>query len=113
MQPVSTGRALPGTLLWPAFAAFPAPQAPPTPAIPMPLAALAPHPLQLVLAGSDEREQMALDQAAGALRAAFAAWVTGKKVGVAAGPRPGTELRPAHVPVGPVLGTAFATPAVM
>ncbi len=44
----------------------------------MPLAALAPHPLQLVLAGSDEREQMALDEAAGALRAAFAAWVTGK-----------------------------------
>jgi hypothetical protein len=105
---------IPGTPLWPSFAAVPAPEAPPTAAIPMPLIALAPAPLPLALVGADQREQEALDAVAMALRGAFELWRTGRIVHGLLGRGPVPTFAPPFVPVGPVVGgTAFAPPPAL
>jgi len=100
-----------GTPLWPAFASVPSPVAPPTPAIPMPLTALAPAPLTLSLVGSDPSEQEALNEAATALHGAFNLWKAGRIVTRLMGSGPVPTYAPPFMPAGPVVGgTASAQP---
>jgi hypothetical protein len=105
---------MPDVLLWPGLAAVPAPEAPPTPSDPIPLAMLAPAvlPLELPTAG-DATEDAALKEAAGALRTFFGSWKAGRTVSnlVATGPVP--SFAPPYVPVAPANGTASGEPGMI
>ncbi len=107
---------IPGLPLYPAFAAFPAPFAPPTPNVPVPVAALAQVPLSvsksalkvaMIAALGDPRalHQLELfDAIAAAFADCFSVWQSTTMVTnlLASGPVP--TFAPPAVPTGPVVG---------
>jgi hypothetical protein len=105
---------MPDIQLWPSLAAVPAPEAPPTPSDPIPLAMLAPAALPLELAAvGDATEDAAMKEAAAALRAFFGSWKSSRTVAnlVATGPVP--NFGAPYCPVGPACGVASGEPGMI
>lgn len=118
--------ALMGTLMYPAFAAFPGPMAPPTPNVPVPLitltsageAGLSPGALKGLMTANfaDPGAQHAVDlfdAVAQAVNTCFQAFKAATLVQNVLGTGPIPTFAPPFVPVGPVVaGTAIPTPGV-
>lgn len=118
---------IPGLPWYPAFAAWPGPEAPPTPNVPCPLLTLAsahmskiimPNELQSSitdslpsgLAGSSAVTAFCQNIAA-SLAASFSAWLAGTQVQLVMGHGPVPTFAPPYVPVGPVVnGSVIAAP---
>lgn len=108
---------VPGLPVYPAFAAFPGPQAPPMPNVPFPvgagtsaeLAALSVPALrnallaQLPEAKSNKAAQQAIDTFAAAASSSFTAWLASCNVMNLMGKGPVPTFAPPYVPVGPVV----------
>jgi hypothetical protein len=106
---------VPGLPWYPGFAAWPGPIAPPTPNIPMPLAALgqnaqslAPASLKTKIMEKAGKSTAFAEQIAEALafgfNQAFAIWVTMQQITNVLGKGPVPTFAPPYVPVGPVVG---------
>lgn len=105
-----------GAPLFPLFAAFPGPMAPPTPSIPWPLASMAQVPasvskeaLKAAMIGKlgepqAKFHQQLFDAVATAFDTCFKAWVASTTVTNVLGMGPIPTFAPPFVPVGPVLG---------
>jgi hypothetical protein len=109
--------AVPGLPWYPAFAAFPGPQAPPMPNVPVPLASCpsallaemsAPRLKQEMVAALADPQALhheALFDAIGqGLATSFLAWLPQQQVSLVLGQGPVPSFAPPFVPVGPVLG---------
>lgn len=109
---------VPGAPWYPAFAAFPGPMAPPTPAIPWPLTALPSSGLPEITSPSRLAGQMKdalpdaldtpairgfLDKLAASLSTGLAAWTASATVTNVMGAGPVPTFAPPFVPVGPVI----------
>jgi hypothetical protein len=106
---------VPGLPWYPAFAAFPAPMAPPTPNIPTPFIAL-PHDalatsvqnlktaMCSALHGSMAYSTEVFDSIATALQVPLQMWKTFQMVALVMGTGPIPTFAPPYVPVGPVVG---------
>ncbi len=114
---------IPGLPLFPAFAAFPGPMAPPMPSIPVPLIACPSAMMSSILAPSTMKQNMidALDGGlkdkdkdkhheglfeaiATVLSLAFVIWLASQQVMLVMGKGPIPSFAPPYVPVGPVVG---------
>ncbi len=108
---------VPGLPWYPAFAAFPGPQAPPMPNVPMPLitcpsammSELTPGPLKKAMVDSlgDKdalHHEELFDAIATGFSMAFLTWVCSQMVMVVLGKGPVPTFAPPYVPVGPVIG---------
>jgi len=116
-----------GTLMYPAFAAFPGPVAPPMPNIPLPLIAfsspgesgLSPGTLKITMDGNlaDPKAQHAsdlFDAIAKAFNTVFQVFKASTMVQNVLGMGPIPTFVPPFVPVGPVvMGTVIPTPGVL
>jgi len=118
---------LTGQLMYPAFAAFPGPVAPPTPNVPMPLIALS-SPGEAMLAPAALRSQMVaalgdpealhhkelFEAVAQAFNTTFTLFKATTLVQNVLGTGPIPTFAPPFVPVGPVVGgTSIPTPGVL
>ncbi len=121
---------VPGLPWYPAFAAFPGPQAPPMPNVPMPLIAcisanvtkiVTPNPMKdamiKALSGSlkkedpDKQHETLFESIATAAALAFLMWLPSQQVMLVLGKGPIPTFAPPYVPVGPVVaGDNIATP---
>lgn len=114
---------VPGLPWYPAFAAFPGPQAPPMPNIPTPLIAcvsskasdiMTPDTMKqnmidaldsdLKAADTDEQHVALFDAIACTLALAFTMWLPAQQVMMVLGKGPIPTFAPPYVPVGPVVG---------
>jgi hypothetical protein len=114
----------PGMPLFPSFVAWPGPQAPPTPAVPVPMAALGAGGLSALLAPNlAQRWQNALPSgynqnnarqplldAATWFTSRFLPWQTGAVLTNVLGWGPVPSYAPPYVPVGPVANGTFRAP---
>lgn len=121
---------VPGLPWYPAFAAFPGPQAPPMPNVPMPLiACISPMTTEIALpfsmasgmAGAldgglkqndpDKQYQTVFDSIADVCALGFAIWLVAQQVMLVMGKGPIPTFAPPFVPVGPVvMGDNIAAP---
>jgi hypothetical protein len=110
---------LPGLPLYPAFAAFPGPFAPPIPSLPMPLLAV-PSNLSLFEALSsqvispDPVAAAAARAVGNALASAVVIWASATRLVNILGSGPVPSFAPPDIPVGPVIGgIGFGVPPVL
>ncbi len=121
---------VPGLPWYPLFAAFPGPMAPPTPNVPMPLAAcISAAMTSMILPGGmrdamvdaldgglkdkdpDKQHKALFDAIATVISVGFVAWLPAQQVIGVLGKGPIPSFAPPYVPVGPVLmGDNIATP---
>jgi hypothetical protein len=114
---------IPGLPLFPAFAAFPGPMAPPMPSVPVPLIACPSAMMASILAPSTMKQNM-IDALDGGLKSkdkdkhheglfeaiatvlslAFIIWLASQQVMLVMGKGPIPSFAPPFVPVGPVVG---------
>jgi hypothetical protein len=118
---------LTGTLMYPAFAAFPGPMAPPTPNVPMPLvtlsspgeAMLSPTTLKTAMVGmlgdpTAAHADKLFDALCKAFGTVFPIFKASTMVNNVMGMGPIPTFAPPFVPVGPVLGgTVIPTPGIL